>query len=478
MNIRTTSEETRFKKHLEIEDNNRIIFSGIFGIGKTYFLKDFFNENSSFESFRLSPVNYSISNTEDIIEYIKYDIIFELLSKNIEYNVEEFPLELTSQFYVQENFVEIFSSIAKYCGKIGKSVSEIALDLKKLKTDITAHKDKYKINEKKELIDFLKEVTVRPGSIFEENYITLLISNLITTLESKEKKTVLIIDDLDRLDPEHIFRILNVFACHFDIDSTSNKFSIEKIILVCDIDNIRKIFNTKYGQETDFSGYIDKFFSNEIFFFNSKKEISEILLGILSSINYIPESQDYFNPKIPNYDSSKLLKIILKDLIYSDAINLRTLLKLSGKNYEIKSYHFSVTNAHQNRISNENFGILMIFDFLSSLFGSKENLRQALEELAKNKINKFIDSYNYHIFDSIVVFIDYKNNKLKEGKYTYSNPQLDLLIEYEIERLNYRISKNIIEIKSMKNEKSKDYFPYPDLLKIAFTLYKNLEIIN
>jgi hypothetical protein len=82
-----------------------MIFSGIFGIGKTYFLKEFFKENSdNYELFLLSPINYSISNNDDIIDYIKYDIAFELLGKNVDYEKTDFSKLLTSQFYLKDNF--------------------------------------------------------------------------------------------------------------------------------------------------------------------------------------------------------------------------------------------------------------------------------------------------------------------------------------------------------------------------------------
>ena len=45
----------------------------------------------------------------------------------------------------------------------------------------------------------------------------IFLYNLIDQLKKDGKKTVLIIDDLDRIDPEHIFRLLNVFAAHLDI---------------------------------------------------------------------------------------------------------------------------------------------------------------------------------------------------------------------------------------------------------------------
>src|SRR5690606_11957375 len=110
----------------------------------------------------------------------------------------------------------------------------------------------------------------------DETIITQIIERKIQSLkvtkDNQTKETVLIIDDLDRIDPEHIFRILNVFGAHFENGQfesfssyTCNKFNFDKVILVCDINNIRNIFHSKYGTATDFAGYIDKFYTHEIF---------------------------------------------------------------------------------------------------------------------------------------------------------------------------------------------------------------------
>ena len=68
-----------FKHHLDIPDNNRIIFSGRFGIGKTTFLTEYFKNFKSHNVIHLFPVNYSILSNEDIFSYIKYDILLELV---------------------------------------------------------------------------------------------------------------------------------------------------------------------------------------------------------------------------------------------------------------------------------------------------------------------------------------------------------------------------------------------------------------
>ena len=65
-----------FKEHIEIESNNKIVFSAPFGIGKTYFLRKFFGENvNKYEVFHLFPINYRIASNEDVIDFLKYDIL-------------------------------------------------------------------------------------------------------------------------------------------------------------------------------------------------------------------------------------------------------------------------------------------------------------------------------------------------------------------------------------------------------------------
>lgn len=67
-----------FKFHLD--NNKRILFSGAFGIGKTYFLKEFFKDNpDKYNVFHLFPVNYQVSQNEDIFEQIKIDILYHIL---------------------------------------------------------------------------------------------------------------------------------------------------------------------------------------------------------------------------------------------------------------------------------------------------------------------------------------------------------------------------------------------------------------
>ena len=336
-----------FLKHLK--SNSRILFSGKFGIGKTFFLKHFFEiqeMKEKYNVFHLTPVNYQIANNEDIFELIKYDILYHLFGfdwVNINDN-EKFSKSLVVQSYLLNDGINIISKIMKcipfYCvDKAGKAIKTL-LDIKK---NYTEYSNQINVNDENLLEDFRKQIEEKKGSIYEFDAISEFIYDNLTNcnndIENKEKhkENVLIIDDLDRIDPEHIFRILNVFSAHIDIteDNNTNKFGFDKIIFVCDVENIRNIFAAKYGQQTDFSGYIDKFYSSVVFHFNNKTAISEFIREVM----YI-HSRKGQNKQI-NFLEFEINNIrdILFLLIEGNAINLRQIFEnvetLKDKNQNI-----------------------------------------------------------------------------------------------------------------------------------------------
>jgi GTPase SAR1 family protein len=81
LSIPINSIEADFDDFLSPNSNKRIIFSGPFGIGKTYFLNKFFkNRNPNYLPIFLRPVNYSLLSNEDVFRLIKYDILLQLIN--------------------------------------------------------------------------------------------------------------------------------------------------------------------------------------------------------------------------------------------------------------------------------------------------------------------------------------------------------------------------------------------------------------
>jgi hypothetical protein len=403
MEISIQSESTRFQQFLSEENNNNIIFSGIYGIGKSYFINDFFNNQHTdkYIPIVLTPVNYSVANNEDIFEYIKADILLQLLEK-VPCNLKDCQIStsVATYYYIKNNIDSIIGDILSTAEKVSFQ-TDIIDQLFKLRENIKTFQEENSISENKEIEKFITELSQKQGSIYESNIITQIIQTLISNAkEEGKKKAVLIIDDLDRIDPEHIFRILNILSAHDDFCHThEHKFKFDKTILVCDIENIRKIFYAKYGADVDFSGYIDKFYSKEIFHFDNVYEIAKCI-----SRQVIKIKSDSDLAKEYRYSHVNLI-YILEHLIRYNLINIRTLEKFAF-NYYIGNKYF-VYNRIKYWIIN--IPSCFIFDFLQRIFGSPLLLQSALLKLTQKAV--------YHgknrILDSFIMLADLPNNNLQ-----------------------------------------------------------------
>ena len=233
----------KFQKHLKTENNKRILFSGKFGIGKTYFLNEFFKNEENYEVVHLFPVNYQITSNENIIEFLKYDILVELLKKNkdiIQKNDYGNLIDLQRLLYLwgKDNFVEIFKTGVSSIPKLGRPLKDIV----GLTENFWKFKKEMETGEQGFVDNFLKEI--KKKNISETDLLSELLKEKIEK-QKNGKQSVLILDDLERIDPEHIFRVLNIFSAHFDSQNKElpNKFGFDKIILVADVRNLRSVFH-------------------------------------------------------------------------------------------------------------------------------------------------------------------------------------------------------------------------------------------
>jgi len=310
----------KFEEHLNIKNNRRILVSGKFGIGKTYFLNEFFkNKKDKYECYHLFPINYQISANDDIIEFLKYDILVEILKKDKDIFSEDeynkfWSFQQLLYLWGKNNLREIFNVGLSLIPKLGRPLKDIS----DLIESFWQFKEQVEQGGKEIIGGFIEKI--KKKKITETDYLSEIIKQKIIT-QKGEKKSVLILDDLDRIDPEHIFRILNVFSAHFDLESKKelpNKFGFDKVIIVADFPNLESIFHHKYGQDTDSSGYFNKFFSVEIFQFKNEKLIQETIDQLIS--NFKVEDENLKEAMGP----SGFLRIILEDI-------LKKALELTGK---------------------------------------------------------------------------------------------------------------------------------------------------
>lgn len=439
MEISIQSESDRFLQFLSEENNNNIIFSGIYGIGKSYFINDFFNNQHTdkYIPIFLTPVKYSVANNEDIFEYIKVDILLQLLEKvPCDLKGCQITTSIASYYYIQNNLDAIISNILSVAEKVYFQ-TDIIKQLFNLRKNILKFQEEHSQTWDKDIESFMKDLSQKKGSIYESNIITQIIQNLILDAKKENnKEAVLIIDDLDRIDPEHIFRILNILSVHDDFCQThEHKFKFDKTILVCDIDNIRKIFHAKYGADVDFSGYIDKFYSKEIFNFDNVDQIAKCIANQVVKIDSdsgisIESNYSYIN-----------LVFILRYLIKYNLINIRTLEKFEYT-YNIgyrcvlyKGQRYSITYSPA----------LIIFEFLKRVLGSSTSLKAKLLALSKKYIHYSKYEENY-IPESFIILADLKNNLLidnytlelnyKDISYNIGKKKLHLIADIDYDTLD------------------------------------------
>ncbi len=346
LDITVPSEQ--FEQHLALENNQRIFFSGRFGTGKTYFLEKFFEaREEQYLYIRLAPVNYPVASNEDIFEFIKYDIIQEFkreykLIETLKEDCKEGKNLVESTYITLWLLMYRFPSIAKTVLSALPSVKPMVDSGDKLDEEFKQYE---KIKEAIQKVKNLPETEKFIAKIQEKLYherdpVTVFISEMLELLKwvgadkrgSEVRKKVLVIDDLDRIDPEHTFRLFNVFSSHFSHrDEYENKFGFDQIIFVGDIDNIRRIFHTRYGTDTDFTGYIDKFYSREIFYFDNREVIRDSIHHFMDSIVVDRRDTGLYGRFFGRYS---IFQSLFFHLVNNNQVSIRSLKKMYGTSYD------------------------------------------------------------------------------------------------------------------------------------------------
>ncbi len=396
LSIPVTNPFKEFESHLKQPNNPRILFSAPFGHGKTTFLNLYFDEKEhDYEVFHIYPVNFSVSNNEDIFRYIKTELLFQLLGRDIEFeNVDISRIKSVSSF-IGKNIHNVFAPFIRLLPMVGRSLHDIYKDLYALIEKHNKEQLDNQLSEEELAKSFIKEVYEQEGSIFEDNFYTQLIRQLIEQLKEKGKQIVWVIDDLDRMDPDHIFRILNVLSAHVDDYNSemlgfSNKFGFDKTILVADYNNLTSIFNHKYGVDTDSRGYFDKFFSKNIFYYNNVDAVQSM----------IDEYTLYNNDR---YDiaAAKFLRLILRMLLKTNNLSLREIIQMTsiGNQALLKDYG-----------ENSIYVPFMVLFNCFSLYEIQKKLSAA--NLTYNEKPMHSIYYDYFIW---MIFIQLANHKIEDG---------------------------------------------------------------
>ena len=282
-----------FKTHLQTHP--RTILSAKFGDGKTFFLKEFTEkEESEYLVLHLYPVNYQVCDSKDIFELVKYDILIQLLVKGVNLAIDEISDSVLWSYLIQSNGLDLLASILKNVDAISPNIESKVLSTCVLGA-CSVKKFNKKFNEFKQkntdegrLLSFLSQKSV----IYEYDVITSIIKETIKKYrQEKKKKVVLVFDDMDRIDPAHLFRIMNVLSAHVDsYDNTTegNKYGVDNIVLVMHYNNLERIFHHFYGNNVDIKGYVSKFMDKGYFEYSLNKQKNDYLYGLIQKATGMP----------------------------------------------------------------------------------------------------------------------------------------------------------------------------------------------
>ncbi|WP_343689965.1 P-loop NTPase fold protein [Chitinophaga sp.] len=395
INIATPSE--KFSKHLDINNNKRILFSGRFGIGKSYFLKKYYENNNS-SVFYISPINYVVGANQDIFEWIKIDIAKLLIE--IIYDQQEPPTteQLAINTYVFNNAGKIFVRLLRKTTikALSKKLEEkTGINIEDIVTEeIEEYKNSNEHNrigtELSKIEKYITDSLQFKGSIYERDLTTHIICECLQRIKNaNNQENILIIDDLDRLDPEHIFRILNILSAHND-HLDNDKFGFDKVIIVCDKNNLESLFKHRYGDRADFEGYIEKFYSFEPFHYSLSDSI----------ITYC-ENNHFFNSL--DDKNKSLLKTLLIGLFKAEILKIRNLRKIN--NFSLKEMNvddtyldFKISTSpglriHETFVKNFNINVriekdlLYVLNLLKIAFGGVNEMLDGFNKLKNQKFN-------------------------------------------------------------------------------------------
>ena len=212
-----------FRNH--ILANPRTFLSSKFGDGKSYFLNELKQKyKDEFVFITIYPVNYQVASNEDIFKLIKRDVLFQLMAENMISDDVEISDELALWGFIQNNYRSFLSDLLPYIAQVALPNELLplvmtALKGKKIFSKLKTKFEEYKkqLNERESLLEsFIDQVD--NSLIYEEDIVTTIIKQSIIEYKKqhKNKNIVLVVEDLDRLDPAHLFRILNIFSAHID----------------------------------------------------------------------------------------------------------------------------------------------------------------------------------------------------------------------------------------------------------------------
>ena len=349
------------------------------------------------------------------------------------------------------DILPLIKSVVKNTFIGAKEIISIYEASKKIVSKFHEHQQEMTNDERKTLADYMGTFEQKKGSVRENDEITNLIKVFLSRIKSKRKNKqfVLVIDDLDRLDPEQICRLFNIFTAHHDSRKDSNKFGFDKVIFICDLNNIECLFRHKYGPTFSFDGYIDKFYSYKPFFFNHrqflKEKASQYFINSLDLGQEFEEFSEHsflaelFGQKGDFFD---LMVRFSNRMVDNGLLRTRNFQKF--RSFYLPRYKVKIGHKEHEAVS---FPLLVLFSLMKQFYPRTEDFLSAIQILKAN----FESNYEIRSDRSSIIWenllisysIPFLEDRLHEKNYHREKPNFvavknefgePLFLEYQVDR--------------------------------------------
>ena len=261
--------------------------------------------------------------------------------------------EIKNQIKNKNKTIDFIKKFANY-KTISSAGLEVANQLIKIKTGFNIKEIIHNMpNQKKKqdnILDELKEIKSK-------------IKELKTMLQdyTKQKKLIIIVDELDRARPD--------YAVHF-LEDIKHFFDIPNVIFIVGVNRQQMEATVKclYGESLNFEGYYRKFFKQEIDLPDPYKEAQKFVNTLIKEIDLPPE-----NHNIEAYLSCKTFNLTLREIEMFMRI-FDMILGVENKNInwmQLDCYCFliclSIKEKEEfNKILDKNYTVNQFLKFLSN----------------------------------------------------------------------------------------------------------------
>ena len=377
-----------------IDDNEVICIDGDWGVGKTFLVKQLiylinhYNEDNNQEQFKLvepeKDILINICNNNLVFYYNAWENddhsdVLESIIYNILNEYPKYKNEISSKFDKTETIKEVLNILTKIVSS------------KLLNIDFSAEKIE-KIKTFKDLSDEINTYEERK-SLFEE-----LVNKILV-----DKRMILVIDELDRCNPNFATKILEVIKHFYNLSNIT-------VIIVSNNKELQNTIKQQYGQNFNSYTYLNRFFDYTMTIDNNR--------SIDYAKKYLEFKAETYLPHDVFYAMTQKYKFSLRDcnryrVLYDTAVdyiendNKRNFFFDKKENYCIYSiilpiiYAFKIKdiNAYTQCINGQTKKLEEALYYLNDYFNKKGHGRWLLEFVDINK--KYEDITDDEIINEI-----------------------------------------------------------------------------